>query len=94
MPTQKRDNTYYEDRLRLEHPAVHADFLKGVHRTLAEALIAAGVRKPRTRLHELKNAWDKASQSERDEFLRHMAVLCQSSQRPVSRPCHFTFMAG
>lgn len=72
---QKRDNAYFEDRLREEHPAIHADFQRGVHRTLAEALIVSGLRKPRSRLLELRNAWDKASQFERDEFLRHIAGL-------------------
>jgi hypothetical protein len=87
MPAQKRDNAYYEDRLRLEHPAVHADFLKGVYRTLADAFTAAGMRKPRSRLHELKNAWDKASQPERDEFIRHIGgsppVATTSSALPM-----------
>ena len=74
MPTQNRNNAYYEDRLRLEHPAVHADFLKGIHRTLANALMAAGMRKPRSRLQELQNAWGKATQPERDVFLRHVGA--------------------
>lgn len=87
MKPQKRDNAYFEDRLRLKHPAVHADFLKGIHRTLADALIVAGMRKPRSRLHELKNAWDKASQPERDEFIRHIGgsppVATTSSRLPM-----------
>ncbi|MCZ4072545.1 hypothetical protein [Agrobacterium sp. LMR679] len=65
---QKRDSAYYEERLRGEFPAIYADLQAGKHRTITEAAIAAGLKKSRTRLHELKNAWQKASTQERDEF--------------------------
>lgn len=65
---QKRDNAYYEERLKHEFPAIYADLQAGKHRTITEAAIAAGLKKPRTRLHELKNAWLKAGTQERDEF--------------------------
>lgn len=70
MPkTQKRDSAYYEERLKNEFPLVYADLRAGKHKTITEAAIAAGLKKPRTRLQELKNAWVKASSSEQGDFL-------------------------
>lgn len=71
---QKRDNAYYEERLKNDHPAIHADLQVGKHRTITEAAIAAGLKKPRTRLHELKNAFAKASKSEQTAFLGWLAA--------------------
>ncbi|MCZ7452320.1 hypothetical protein [Rhizobium rhizogenes] len=65
---QKRNKAYYEERLIHEHPSIYADLLDGKYWTVTEAVIAAGLKTPRTRLHELKNAWQKASTQERDEF--------------------------
>jgi len=65
---QKRDNQYYLDRLRNEHPAVFADFQAGKFKSAAEALVAAGLRKPRSQLDVLSSAWSKASPTERDTF--------------------------
>jgi len=64
----KRDNAYYEKRLSREHPAIYADLQEGKYQSVFVAAIAAGLKKPRTRLHEMKNAWQKASAQERDEF--------------------------
>jgi len=66
---QKRDSAYYEDRLKREYLAIHADLKAGKYRTVADAAIAAGLKKPRTRLQELKNAWLKASAPEQGNFL-------------------------
>jgi hypothetical protein len=66
---QKRDSAYYEVRLRNEFPAIYADLRAGKHRTITEAAIAAGLKKSRTRLHELKNAFGKASKAEKADFL-------------------------
>ncbi len=66
---QKRDNAYYEERLKNEFPLVYADLRAGKHETITEAAIAAGLKKSRTRLHELKNAFEKASGSEQTDFL-------------------------
>lgn len=66
---QRRDKAYYEERLIREHPSVYADLINGKFAHVTEAAIAAGLKKPRTRLHELKNAWQKASASERLEFV-------------------------
>jgi len=67
---QVRDSTYYEERLKRDHPVIYADLQAGKHRTVTDAAIAAGLKKTRTRLHELKNAWSKADPAEQVEFLR------------------------
>lgn len=67
---QKRDKAYYEERLIRDHPAIYADLIAGKYRTVTEAAIAAGLRKPRTRLQELKNAWENASAGEQRESER------------------------
>ncbi|MEC5293586.1 hypothetical protein VSX64_22820 [Aurantimonas sp. C2-6-R+9] len=74
MAKQKRDNVYYEARLKREHPATYADLKAGRYRSLGEAVIAAGIRKPRPRVRELQNAWKKASESERAEFIQWLKV--------------------
>ncbi|MFA7415821.1 MAG: hypothetical protein WC048_15180 [Rhizobium sp.] len=71
---QKRDNAYYEERLKNEFAAIYAELLAGRHRTITEAAIAAGLKKPRTRLHELKNAFGKARMSEQSAFLGWLAA--------------------
>lgn len=50
---QRRDKAYYEERLIREHSSVYADFIDGKFGHVTEAAIAAGLKKPRTRLHEL-----------------------------------------
>lgn len=80
MPTPpKRDNAYYEQQLKSRHPAIHADFLAGKYPHLMAALLAAGIKKPRTRSQELKNAWSKASLAEKKDFLRWL-----KSQMPAT----------
>lgn len=71
---QKRDNAYYEERLKNEFPTVYADLKAGKHKTIAEAAIAAGLKKSRTRLQELKNAFDKANKAEQTAFLAWLAA--------------------
>ena len=66
---QVRDSSYYEERLIRDHSTYYADYHDGKYQTITEAAIAAGLKKPRTRLHELKNAWAKASLSERKAFV-------------------------
>lgn len=65
---QKRDSAYYEERLKNEFPLVYADLKAGKHGSITEAAITAGLKKSRTRIHELKNAWLKANAQERYEF--------------------------
>ncbi len=67
---QKRDNGYYEERLKRDHPHIFADLKAGKYRSTSDALFAAGLKNPRTRLQEMKNAWTKASNRERSDFLK------------------------
>ncbi|MGI6856398.1 hypothetical protein [Mesorhizobium sp. 1B3] len=66
---QKRGNAYYEERLIRDYPTIYADLVDGKYRTVTEATKASGLKKPRTRLQELKNAWSKSTNSERKDFL-------------------------
>ena len=68
----KRDNAYFERRLLDKHPEVYADWKAGSYRSLKAACESVGVMKPRTRLHELKNAWKKATPTEQRDFLGHL----------------------
>lgn len=65
---QKRDNHYYLERLRVDHPGVHADYVAGKFKNAAEAFVVAGLRKPKTALDHLRSAWSKATAAERDAF--------------------------
>lgn len=67
---QLRDSAYYEERLKRDHPTVYGDLKAGKFGTVADAAIAAELKKPRTRLQELKNAWSKATPPQQDDFLR------------------------
>lgn len=67
---QKRDNAYYEQQLKRRFPTIHSDYRAGKYSSLRDALMVAGIKKPRTRLHELKNAWLKATAAEQREFAR------------------------
>lgn len=66
---QKRDKAYYEERLIREHPEIYTDLVDGNYRNITDAALAAGLKTKRTRLHEMKNAWEKASFSEQREFV-------------------------
>src|SRR6056297_1676292 len=68
VPKQKRDNQYYRERLRTEHPDIYADYQAGHFKNLSEALVKAGIRRKRTELDALKAAWNKASTAERGAF--------------------------
>lgn len=83
----KRDNAYYEEQLKSRHPAIHADYLARKYPKLANALIAAGLKKTRTRLHELRNAWTKATAAEKRDFVRWIKGAATSAPpAPLSRP--------
>lgn len=68
MKPQKRDNAYYLERLRDDHPAVYADFQAGKFKNAAEAFIAAGLRKTKSGLDLLRSAWSKATPTEQTAF--------------------------
>ena len=65
----KRDGDYWLKRIELENPAVFADFLAGMFKSINAAPRAAGMFSARTPLHELKNAWGKASPAQRRSFV-------------------------
>ena len=69
-----RGNAYYRDLLERKHPDVFLDLQAGKHKTVAEALKVAGVKKARTPLQEMMNAWGKATPAERDEFLLRLGI--------------------
>jgi hypothetical protein len=82
---QTRDNSYYEKQLQSRFPAIHSDYRVGKYRSLREALIAAGIKQPRSRLHELKNAWLKATAAERREFTRWLRTQVGAAAVTVAR---------
>jgi hypothetical protein len=88
MPTPpKRDNAYYLGRLEREHPTAFADFQAGTFRSLNEALWHVGLKVRRTRLHELKNAWVKASGADKQAFLKWLKLLAsKTTAAPVASP--------
>lgn len=83
---QIRDNSYYEERLQRDHASVYADLRAGKYNTVSEAAIAAGLKKPRTRLNEMKNAWLKSSASERRDFIDWLKKSAGTVAPGVSRP--------
>lgn len=94
-PKPKRDNEYYRERLRKEHPDIYADYQARKFKNLSEALIKAGIRKKRTELDALKSAWNKASKAERDAFKAFIGCAVPtltnapaSTSVPVKSPSH------
>lgn len=81
----KRDNAYFLKRLKAEHPAIYADYQAGKFPSVGAARDAAGMRSPRTPLHELKNAWAKASPKQRQQFTDHIEAMAKSAS-PVAAP--------
>ena len=79
-----RSNDYYIGRLRLERPDVLRDLIAGKHASAAAAFKVAGLKKPRTRLQEMKNAWLKASPTERDEFKGFIGCTTPAVPTPLS----------
>jgi hypothetical protein len=86
LTKQPRDNSYYLRRLERDYPDVLADLRSGKHASVAEAVTAAGLKKPRTRLHEMKNAWAKGSPVERDAFLRSIGATIGPSLTASASP--------
>lgn len=69
----KRDNDYYAPQLKENDRSIYDDWAAGKIPTLATALLQAGIKQKRTRLHELKNAWKKGTATEQAEFLKWLA---------------------
>lgn len=81
---QVRDGAYYEKRLEREHPAIFGDLRAGKYGSVTEAAIAAGMKKPRTRLHELKNAWAKAPKAEQLAFAKWLRSQLPKTSSPAT----------
>lgn len=79
---QKRDNAYYEQQLKSRYPAAHSDFLAGKYKSLREALISTGIKRPRSRLQEMKNAWLNATPTEQREFARWLRARIAAAAAP------------
>lgn len=58
-----------------------ADLKAGKYRTIADAMFAAGLKMKRTRLHQMKNAWAKASRAEQREFLNWLREVIKAELR-------------
>ena len=82
--TATRTNEYYIERLRLERPDIYRDLLAGKFENPAAAFRAAGLKKPRTRLQEMKNAWLKASAAERDTFKAFIGCVSLVTPPPTA----------
>lgn len=82
MPRQVHDNAYYLRKIRGKRPDLHADVLDG-KLTISQARKLAGLGGARTRLHELKNAWKKATPKEQSDFL-FWAGLAPPTTPPAS----------
>lgn len=80
----KRDNRYYLDRLRFEHPRVYADLQAGKFKNASEAFIAAGLRKRASGFDALMSAWEKASPLDRDAFKLVIGCSTPAPVAPVS----------
>jgi hypothetical protein len=79
---QDRSNAYYEQVLKSKHPGVYADYLAGRYKSFRQALLAAGLKKSRSRVQEMQNAWLKASSAERKEFERWLRAQTGTAPRP------------
>jgi hypothetical protein len=73
-PSSKRDNAYFLRRIEVEYPAHFLDYRSGKYRSVAELRRATSLISPRTALHELTNAWRKASAAQRDTFLLSVGI--------------------
>ncbi|MND65099.1 hypothetical protein D3C80_564600 [compost metagenome] len=60
--------------MKRDYPTIYADLKAGKYRTVTDAAFAAGLKTKRTRLHEMKNAWEKANHSEQREFLKWLGL--------------------
>jgi hypothetical protein len=81
---QKRDlNSYWLPRFEVHHPAIHDDLVNR-RITLAEARRRVGWISDRTSVHELKNAWLKATTSQKRTFVNF--ILNRSSTNSAAKP--------
>lgn len=81
-----RDAAYYENLLKRKYPEIYTELKAGKYRTVTDAAIAAGIKKTRTRLQEMKNAWNKSNPSEKRDFLNWMRADIKSKLPPPVAP--------
>lgn len=94
MPKQKRDNAYYLSVLKKDYPGLYHDVQAG-KLSVRQARIEAGLGAARSRLHELKNSWAKASPLEQAEFLAWAGLIgVSSSGSPSTHPTSPAAPAG
>jgi len=84
----KRDNAYFLERLKNEHPTHFAKLQSGLYRSPREAFIKAGLRKDTNRLKALLREWKKASPSERADFLGAIEIGKKVSTTPAQSASH------
>ena len=87
---KKRDNAYFLERLRAEHPEHWERYTAGGYASVRAALLDAGLLKQRYVLPRLKTLWKQADFSERAEFLTYLQWHGQLIQpyRQISASMH------
>lgn len=87
--TTKRDKSYYQARLKAEHPVLFTEVLNG-SKTLWDAIYQAGLKPRPTSIGALKQHWKKATGAEREDFLRWLAseyaITCVASSAVSGAP--------
>lgn len=86
MSKPKRDNAYYEQRLKDEKPQIYKDLIDGVYPNVHQAAIAAGLKKQPTVLEQLKRLWAKADAKEQGEFRDFINPGTPAVGGPVTGP--------
>ena len=68
----KRDNAYFLERLKVDHPEHWERYTAGGYASVRSALLDAGLLKQRQVLPRLKTLWKQANFSEKAEFLTYL----------------------
>ena len=71
---QTRNNDYYVERLKRDHPNIYADLQAGKFKNTTQAIVEAGLKKPRSALDTLESIWKQATPAERNAF--KIAIGC------------------
>ena len=86
MPNQKkRGNDYYLNRMKVEHPAVHAKYAAG-NLSAREAIYEAGYQTKPTPLMILQREWKKASRHEQATFRAWIGMGVSSAPAAAAAP--------
>lgn len=85
----KRDKSYYQARLKAEHPSLIADVVSGKLK-FWDAVYQADLKPRPTSLGTLKQYWKKAMAAERDDFLKWLAaeysIACMANSAVSGAP--------